>query len=173
MSGGAHVGLLEAVPQVRLLVELELVALVHGLGRLVVVAAADEEHVGALAHLDALVVVRQLHVHVVDSVIQSLAHHSVALSVILQQVLCVLLKHVDVPSQAGGQVLHHGHGTLVGGHDFLDLLVADQLVLSDLGASGHMLEEGLVAYTLLTARAVEHQHFKHFLHALISINNII
>ena len=100
MSRGLHVRFFEAVPQVRLLVELELMTLVHGRRCLVVVAAADEVDAGAFADLDTLVVVRELHVHVVHAVVESLADHLVALSVVLQQVLGVFLKHVDVASQA-------------------------------------------------------------------------
>jgi len=55
----AHVGFLEAVPHASCGIQLELVALVHRLGCLLIVTTTDQEEHRSLTNLDALIVVGQ------------------------------------------------------------------------------------------------------------------
>jgi hypothetical protein len=155
VSGRAHVGFLDAVEQILLPIEDHQMSLVHGLGSLLVVAAANQKQLGLVAHLDALVVVRQGYLKVVDTVVQLEPDHSVDGPVILKNVLGILLQNVNVARKTRVIVLHDRHCILVGCHNFLDLLCRDHVVSPNAITSLNMLKNCTVAFSLTATWAIK------------------
>ena len=85
MTRCPHIGLLEAIVSVGLLVQLQLVAFIHRLGCLLVIATADQIQVGLVANLDALVVVRQGNLETINTVVKLGAAEAIRLSVVAEQ----------------------------------------------------------------------------------------
>ncbi len=84
MARSRHICFLQTVPHTGRLVHLELVALEHGNWCLLVVAASDEEEHRLCADLNALVIVRQRDLKVVDSVVELVAGNPVIRDIILK-----------------------------------------------------------------------------------------
>ena len=102
---------------------MELISLVHRGGCLLVVTTSNQIEPRLLTDLNALVVVRQGHVQVIDPVVKLEAGDAVRLPIILQQVLRVFLQDVDVAREGRELVRHHGNLILVLCHYLLYLLV--------------------------------------------------
>ena len=148
-----HIGPSDAVPDVGISVEVELVALIHRWWRVLVVTSTNQVKLGLLTDLHALIVVGQGHLNVVHSVVEFLTADSVGLTIILQQCFGVLFQHIDKSSQVRKSVVDHWNRVLVLSHDLLDLLLGDAVVRADLVALLDVLEKGFVALTLTASWA--------------------
>ena len=156
VARSAHVGLLEAVPHASRGIQLELVALVHRLGCLLVVTTSDQEKHRSLTNLDALIVVGQRDFEVVDSVVEFVACHAIRLDVVLQQIFCILLQNVDKLRESGVIVLDNRDYILVAHHDLLDLLMAHHVFRLNFVTLNHVFEEGDIPFAFGAARACKH-----------------
>lgn len=156
VARSAHVGLLEAVPHASRGIQIELVALVHRLGCLLVVTTSDQEKHRSLTNLDALIVVGQRDLEVVDSVVEFVAGHAIRLDVVLQQIFCILLQNVDKLRESGVIVLDNRDYILVAHHDLLDLLMAHHVFRLNFVTLNHVFEEGDIPFAFGAARACKH-----------------
>ena len=91
-----HVGPFDAVPQIRVLIEQQLVRLVHRLRSLLIVSTADKVQLWLVTNLHTLVVMWQTNFEVVHPIIELHSSHAIGSPVILKHVLGVLLNYVDV-----------------------------------------------------------------------------
>lgn len=85
MTWCTHIGLLEAIVSVGLLVQLQLMTFIHRLGCLLVVATTDQIQVGQVAYLDTLVVVRQGNLKTIDSVVELCSAEAIRLPIVPKQ----------------------------------------------------------------------------------------
>ena len=151
----SHIGLLYAIVRVTLLVVHQLVAFVHRLRSLLIVAAANQIQIRDIANLDTLVIVGKGNLKTIDTIVELGARKSIRLSVVPKQHLRVLLKHKDVAREARVVVLHLWHCVLVLLNDLLKLLVRSHVIFADLVAGLDVLEEGLISLAVTTAWALK------------------